>query len=93
MEIEVRQPEGFFAKAFVQSLSENGVTVTYARDWKLPETVTFDRCRALMSEKPPTNNFKVGDTIEVYFKKGAQPVEFWQKAKLRDIKVFLIVYF
>lgn len=87
MEIEVRQPEGFYAKAFVQSLSENGVTVAYERDWKPNETVGFDRCRALMSDKPPTADFKVGDTIEVYFRKGNQPAEFWQKAKLRDIKV------
>lgn len=84
MEIEVRQPEGYFAKACIQALNEDGVTVSYAH--KPSESVSYDRCR-ILPDKPIKNDFKSGDTIEAYYKKGAQPCEFWQKAKLRDIKV------
>jgi hypothetical protein len=86
MEIEV-QCDGNYAKAFVQQLDANVVTVGYENKWKPDEQVPYSHCQAVLVEKPIKSEFKPGDIIEAFYKKNGQQVELWQKVKLRETKV------
>lgn len=87
MEIEVRQNDGTFAKAFVQAIEEDGITVAYPQQWKPNETLAYDQTRAVLTDKPLKKEFKNGDTFEAYYKKSGQPTELWQTVRMRDTKV------
>lgn len=89
MEIEVKQSSGIFVKAFVQKISEQGIQVVYENNWKLSELVSFDKCRAVLSDiNAPIKNFQQNDIIEAFIKQTGFPnLCAWQKVKVGDIKV------
>ena len=93
MEIEVSQPSGVYARAFVEQLTQNGVLVSYENSSKPAEMCPFDRCRCVLTEGKSNapSAFKAGDMIEAFMQQtsGDQQNNFsaWQKAKVKDIKV------
>lgn len=89
MEIEVKQSNLVYVKAFVDNVSANGILVSYENGCKPSELVGYDRCRAVISEEKlvfSPSSVKIGDYIEALVK---QPNDIfaWQKVKIRDVKV------
>lgn len=90
MEIEVKQPNGVFAKAFIKSIAPEALEVSYDGDFKPNETVSYEDCRVVQAKEgvPQNNNgLKPGDQVEAYMKQPGTDTSAWQKAKLKDIKV------
>ncbi|VDO18162.1 unnamed protein product, partial [Brugia timori] len=81
MEIEVRQGNGLFYKAFVKSIKTDTVIVSYGNDAKTEE-VKFDDCR-LPPRSAKAETLKVGDTVEALMKQEDDAVFGWQKAKIK----------
>lgn len=103
MEVEVKQPEGYYLKAFgrfyrnkfsplflflVNDITDAGLDVVYERGWRKPELVNFARCRAMVAEVVQKSNFKAGDIVDAYLKIGKDDdINAWYKMKIREIKV------
>ncbi|VIO99991.1 KH domain containing protein [Brugia malayi] len=84
MEIEVRQDNGLFYKAFVKSIKTDTVIVSYGNDAKIEE-VKFDDCR-LPPRSGKAETLKVGDTVEALMKQEDDAVFGWQIAKIKELK-------
>ncbi|KAL3100107.1 hypothetical protein niasHS_000718 [Heterodera schachtii] len=89
MEVEVKQQEGFYLKAFVTDVLENSLDVVYDRECRKPETVEFSQCRAVTIEnaqqkRPP----KCGDIVDalVPIDKNNDDFQAYKKMKIREIK-------
>ncbi|KAL3074123.1 hypothetical protein niasHT_033331 [Heterodera trifolii] len=89
MEVEVKQQEGFYLKAFVTDVLENSLDVVYDRGCRKPETVEFSQCRAVTIEnakqkRPP----KCGDIVDalVPIDKNNDDFQAYKKMKIREIK-------
>jgi hypothetical protein len=87
MQIEARYQEGLYAKAYVRSLGADGVKVAYENQWRADEVIPYEECRVVKDGARGKPDFKKGEIVEAYFKKGNQPVELWQKVRVRDLKV------
>lgn len=88
MEIEVKQPNNVFVKAFLKSISPDSLDITYEGGFKPDETVSYEDCRVVqLKEGATSNNLKPGDQIETYMKQPGTEISAWQKAKIKDIKV------
>ena len=92
MEIEVKQPEGFYLKAYVSDITDDGLDVVYERNWRKPERVKFEQCRAVLTDGGINKqNFKAGDIVDAFVridKTDKEEMHGWNKMKIRDIKVF-----
>lgn len=90
MDIEIKQPEGFYLKAFVNDITDDGLDVVYDRGWRKPELVKFDQCRIVISDcGVPKQHFKPGDIVDAYVridKNDKDEVSGWHRMKIRDIK-------
>uniref|UniRef100_A0A915PZ09 Agenet-like domain-containing protein n=1 Tax=Setaria digitata TaxID=48799 RepID=A0A915PZ09_9BILA len=84
MEIEVRQGNGLFYKAFVKSIKADTVVVSYGNDTKTEE-VKFDDCR-LPPRSAKADTLKVGDIVEALMKQEGDAIFGWQKAKIKELK-------
>lgn len=84
MEIEVRQGNGLFYKAFVKSIKTDTITVSYGNDAKIEE-VKFDDCR-LPPRSAEAEAVKVGDIVEALMKQEGDTIFGWQKAKIKELK-------
>ncbi|KAI1724232.1 KH domain-containing protein [Ditylenchus destructor] len=97
MEIEVSQPSGVYAKAFVEQVTQNGVLVSYDNNSRPAEMCPFDKCRYVFTEGKSNapSTFKAGDLVEAFMQQssGDQQNTFcaWQKAKVKDIKGEFVV--
>ena len=87
MEIEVKQQGGFYANATIRRIQEAGVTVAYDKAWKADEPVPFEQCRVSRRTDMPKTSIKVNEIVEACLKKSNQPVEMWQRVRIRDLKV------
>lgn len=90
MEIEVKQSDGAFVKAYVKSIAPDSLEVTYEGGWKPDEKIEYENCRVskVTNKKSTSNaNFKQGDEVEACLKLKDGEVHQWKKAKIRDIKV------
>uniref|UniRef100_A0A914C0C4 Uncharacterized protein n=1 Tax=Acrobeloides nanus TaxID=290746 RepID=A0A914C0C4_9BILA len=85
MEIEVKQSDGAFVKAYVKAIMPAFIEVTYEGEWKPDEKVEYENCR-LPKVTNKKSNFKAGDEIEACLKQTNSEVHQWKKAKIRDIK-------
>lgn len=88
MEIEVRQNSGVYYKAFVKSIKEDSILVTYDNESKQTEEVQFEDCRlAPRPAKPGEMTLKVGDIVEALMKQSdSDNVMGWQKAKIKELR-------
>ncbi|KHN74183.1 Fragile X mental retardation protein 1 -like protein [Toxocara canis] len=88
MEIEVRQSNGVYFKAFVKSIKADSILVTYDNDSKQTDEVKFEDCRlAPRPAKPGEMTLKVGDVVEALMKQNdGDNVMGWQKAKIKELK-------
>lgn len=91
MEIEVKHPSLVYVKAFVDNVLPNGINVSYENAWQPSELVTYDRCRAVLSDGLVSSlnaaSMKINDVIEAYIKQPLGDVLAWQSVKVRDVKV------
>lgn len=87
----MRQTDGVYAKALVEKVTSDGISVSYEGGWRADETVPFEQCRAVLSQPSPVNNLKAGDVVDALFKRDGD-VLVWQKAKVRDIKVCMSAF-
>lgn len=91
MEIEVKQPSSVYVKAFVDQVLQNGINVSYENGWHPSELVSYERCRAVLSDglvSPLTaSSIKINDVIEAYIKQPNLEILAWQNVKIRDVKV------
>uniref|UniRef100_A0A914XNK4 Uncharacterized protein n=1 Tax=Plectus sambesii TaxID=2011161 RepID=A0A914XNK4_9BILA len=85
MEIEVRFPNGGYYKAFVQSITADGLQVTFENEWQPSQVFPYDQCRM-----PPTNEghqaFKEGEVAECLVKNQANEGFGWHQARIKQIK-------
>jgi hypothetical protein len=91
MEVEVKQPEGYHLKAVVNDITDEGLDVAYDKGWRKPESVKFERCRAILADSGQKTTFKAGDVVDAYLridKNDKEEVYGWNKMKIRDIRVF-----
>jgi hypothetical protein len=94
MEVEVKQDEGFYLKAVVNDISDEGLEVIYDKGWRKPETVKYEQCRTILAESGPKTNFKAGDIVDAFVrvdKNDKEEVCAWNKMKIRDIKVSFLI--
>ncbi|VDD97132.1 unnamed protein product [Enterobius vermicularis] len=73
--------------AFVKSIKNESITVSYDGDSAHTEEVKYEECRL----PPRTNKFtpgslKVGDIIEALIKQDDEKVFGWQKARIKELK-------
>ncbi|KAL3093661.1 hypothetical protein niasHT_026699 [Heterodera trifolii] len=90
MEVEVKQQEGFYLKAFVTDVLENSLDVVYDRGCRKPETVEFSQCRAVTIENAQQKRpSKCGDIVDalVPIDKNSDDFQVYKKMKIREIKV------
>uniref|UniRef100_A0A183CQ45 Tudor_FRX1 domain-containing protein n=1 Tax=Globodera pallida TaxID=36090 RepID=A0A183CQ45_GLOPA len=89
MEVEVKQPEGFYLKAIVTDVLEDSLDVSYEQACRKPENVDFSKCRAVVIENVPKRQFKSGDLVDAFVridKNDADELRAYMKMKIRDIK-------
>ncbi|KAL3075147.1 hypothetical protein niasHS_013370 [Heterodera schachtii] len=89
MEVEVKQQEGFYLKAFVTDVLENSLDVVYDRGCRKPETVEFSQCRAVTIENAQQKRpSKCGDIVDalVPIDKNNDDFQAYKKMKIREIK-------
>ncbi|KAL3113940.1 hypothetical protein niasHT_017890 [Heterodera trifolii] len=89
MEVEVKQQEGFYLKAFVTDVLENSLDVVYDRGCRKPETVEFSQCRAVTIENAQQKRpSKCGDIVDalVPIDKNNDDFQAYKKMKIRKIK-------
>ncbi|KAL3081980.1 hypothetical protein niasHT_032662 [Heterodera trifolii] len=89
MEVEVKQQEGFYLKAFVTDVLENSLDVVYDRGCRKPETVEFSQCRAVTNENAQQKRpSKCGDIVDalVPIDKNNDDFQVYKKMKIREIK-------
>lgn len=95
MEIEVKHPSSVYVKAFVDDVLLDGIKVSYENGWHPSELVTYDRCRAVLSDGlvAPLNTslLKINDIIEAYIKQPLGDICAWQSVKVRDVKVIIFL--
>uniref|UniRef100_A0A914UKF7 Agenet-like domain-containing protein n=1 Tax=Plectus sambesii TaxID=2011161 RepID=A0A914UKF7_9BILA len=88
MEIEVRLPNGGYYKAFVQSITADGLQVTFENEWQPSQVFPYDQCRM-----PPTNEghqaFKEGEVAECLVKNQANEGFGWHQARIKQIKNYI----
>uniref|UniRef100_A0A914HT85 K Homology domain-containing protein n=1 Tax=Globodera rostochiensis TaxID=31243 RepID=A0A914HT85_GLORO len=89
MEVEVKQPEGFYLKAIVTDVLEDSLDVSYEQACRKPENVEFSKCRAVVIENVPKRQFKSGDLVDAFVridKNDAEELRAYMKMKIREIK-------
>lgn len=87
MEIEVRQNNGVFLKAFVKLIKNESIVVSYDGDSAHAEEVKYEECRfPPRSAKFLPGSLKVGDITEALMKQDDEKVFGWQKARIKELR-------
>lgn len=87
MEIEVRQNTGVYFKAFVKSIKNESIAVSYDGDSVHTEEVKYEECRfPPRCTKFSAGSLKVGDIIEALMKQDEDKVFGWQKARIKELR-------
>jgi hypothetical protein len=94
MEIEVKQAEGFYLKAVVNDISDEGLEVIYDKEWRKSEMVKYEQCRTILTDCGLKTNFKAGDIVDAFVrinKNDKEEVCAWNRMKIRDIEVSFLI--